>query len=163
MKLSDFIKKYGDCEVSEEMEKMIQKPKGKWMPKECERYYFVHSSGEVKYADYWNDCGYDEYRIRHLRVFKTQQEAERYLEIQKAFKEASFEPDWNKHGQGHEKWTFNVVNDRTTGYVLCVNTVETIYSSSQFFFNSAYATYVLTEKFGEKDILKYIFGIEEDE
>ena len=162
MKLSDFINKYGDCEVSEEKEKMIQKPKGKWMPGEGEEYWFVCGIGTVS-RDVWYSGYSDNYRRDLLRIFKTEYEAERYLEIQKAFKEASFEPDWNKDGQGHEKYTFNIVKDCTGEFVLTRNKVNSIFSSSQFFFNNTNVMYELTEKFGEKDILKYIFGIEEDE
>lgn len=46
MKLSDFIKKYGDCEVTEEMEKCIKK-KGKWMPEVGETYWYIDSFGSI--------------------------------------------------------------------------------------------------------------------
>ncbi len=35
MKLSEFIEKYGDCEVTDELMEML-KPKGDWIPKKGE-------------------------------------------------------------------------------------------------------------------------------
>lgn len=161
MKLSDFIKKYGDCEVSEEMEKMIQKPKGKWMPGKGEEYWFICGLG---YAcrDNWCDTTSDNYRRDLLRIFKTREEAERYLEIQEAFKEASFEPDWKNYKQLKYKLYggYDVDDGR---YVVAIGCINSYFNCNSIYFESEEIVQEFIDRFGEKDVLKYIFGIEEDE
>lgn len=159
MKLSDFIKKYGDCEVSEEMEKMIQKPKGKWMPGKGEEYWFISGLGVIS-KDAWHNTWSDNYRRDFLRIFKTEEEIERYLEIQKAFKKASFEPDWKNASQ----IKYYLFHDNT-----CADSIirygwrKEVNCGATFYFESEEIVEELIDRFGEKDILKYIFGIEEDE
>ena len=154
MKLSDFIKKYGDCEVTEEMEKCIKKKKGKWM-RECGQFYFlVFSNGFVARSS-WDGDTEDNYRRDFLRIFKTEEEAKRYLEIQKACKEASFEPDWEDDVQN--KYTFY--------YNYCDKQLRVTYHNScnygeQFLFETGEIIKDLINKFGEKDIAKYVLGVE---
>ena len=155
MKLSDFIKKHGDCEVTEEMEKYIKpKKKGKWMPVAGERYWYVTSYGSV-YSDTWSRHYADEYRIDFLRIFKTEKEAERYLEIQKACKKASFEPDWENDDQRK----FYLVYDYRTNSVT-TDTGWSVKLTNCYYFESEYEELVLINKFGEKDIVKYVLGVE---
>ena len=65
-------------------------------PKHNEDYWFVDSYGDIV-GTQWCGSGVDSYRKTFLRIFRTGEECERYLEIQKAFKEESknFEPNWN--------------------------------------------------------------------
>lgn len=154
MKLSDFIKKYGDCEVTEEMEKCIKK-KGKWMPEYGEKYWYVNVDGYVKGATYSHVYSSDVYRRDFMRIFKTHEEAERYLEIMKACKEASFEPDWGDADQ----------NKYTCYYDHCDKKIRVSYHNScnhgeQFLFESREIVQGLIDKFGEKDIAKYVLGVE---
>ena len=64
-------------------------------PKHNEDYWFVDSYGDIV-GTQWCGSGVDSYRKTFLRIFRTGEECERYLEIQKAFKEESknFEPNW---------------------------------------------------------------------
>lgn len=153
MKLSDFIKKYGDCEVTEEMEKCIKK-KGKWMPERGQVYYLVGSNGSVA-GNLWDDDTIDNYRRDFLRIFKTEKEAERYLEIMKACKEASFEPDWEDVNQA--KYTFSYYRYNKE---LNVNYYTVCNEGQPFFFESKEITQKLIDRFGEKDIVKYVLGVE---
>ena len=63
-------------------------------PKHNEDYWFVDSYGDIV-GTQWCGSGVDSYRKTFLRIFRTGEECERYLEIQKAFKEESknFEPN----------------------------------------------------------------------
>lgn len=160
MKLSDFIKKYGDCEVSEEMGKMIQKPKGKWMPGKGEEYWFICGLGVIS-KDAWHNTWSDNYRRDFLRIFKTEEEVERYLEIQKAFKKASFEPDWKNARQVK----YYLIHNRYGGTdcVLSYSWSYAVGGGAPFYFENKEIIGELIGRFGKKDILKYIFGIEEDE
>ena len=69
-------------------------------PRLGEQYCFVDTDGYVVYA-HWGDNTIDNYRKDFLRIFKTKKECERYLEIQKAFKDESknFEPNWKDGNQ----------------------------------------------------------------
>ena len=149
MKLSDFIKKYGDCEVTEEMEKCIKK-KGKWMPENGEVYWFIDYFGKVTWAN-WDNHICDNYRRDFLRIFKTEEEAERYLEIMKACKDASFEPDWKDGNQN--KNTFYYDHDDKQLRVSYHNSCN---YGEQFLFESREITQGLIDKFGEKDIARKI-------
>lgn len=157
MKLSEFIEKYGDCEVTEEMEKFIEKPKGKWMPGEDDRYYYINSAGIVECAKYCNISHASRYRRDFLRIFKTKEEAERYREIMKACKEASFEPDWEDYNQ-HKAYLYYDYVDKH----IYVTTRYSCNGGEPFFFESHDIVVNLIERFGEKDIAKYVLGVEVD-
>lgn len=153
MKLSEFIKKYGDCEITEEMDKCIKK-KGKWMPEIGETYWYIDSSGSVQGIS-WKNTNVDNYRRDFMRIFKTHKEIVRYLAIIRACKEASFEPDWKNDKQ--YKWFFEWIdNDRelNISYSFLYN------KGCQFYFKSGKIMEELINKFGEKDIVKYLFNIE---
>lgn len=154
MKLSDFIKKYGDCEVTEEMEKSIKKKKGKWMPARGQNYCFVNDGGLVIHS-IW-DCDYtDNYRRDFMRIFKTVEEAERYLEIMKACKEASFEPDWDDHNQRKFYLSYDY-----RGNLAVEHSCWSIKGADRYYFESDYEALELIHKFGNKDIAKYVLDVE---
>ena len=158
MKLSDFIKKYGDCEVTEEMEKCIEKKKGKWMPACGQTYYLVDYCGSVVWSS-WTDHKVDIYRRDFMRIFKTREEAERYLEIMKACKEASFEPDWEDMDQNKYIFAYDYLNKNLNKNLYV--TYHNICNEGQpFFFESKEIAQKLIDKFGEKDIAKYVLGVE---
>lgn len=156
MKLSEFISKYGDCEVTEEMEKFIEKPKGKWMPRYGEEYYYVGDNGYI-YDDKWAGHDNDVYRRYFSRIFKTQEEASRHREIMRACKEASFEPDWEDHDQSKYHFYYNYGNSNKK---LCINPLTFSNSGEPFYFESYDIARDLIERFGEKDIAKYVLGVE---
>ena len=155
MRLSEFISKYGDCEVTEEMEKFIEKPKGKWVPGEDDRYYYINSAGIVEYAKYCNINHASRYRRDFLRIFKTKEEAERYREIMKACKEASFEPDWEDF---HQHKLFMVLDHSTNTIV--IDACRGRNFNAPFYFKNSEIIEELIKRFGEKDIAKYVLGVE---
>ena len=97
MKLSEFIEKYGDCEVTDELMEML-KPKGDWKPKKREEYYFIISSLEICHDTYSNS-GYDNNRLSKRNCYQTKEEAQFALDMYNFCKERSFEPDWEDDNQ----------------------------------------------------------------
>ena len=125
-------------------------------PRLGEQYCFVDTDGYVVYA-HWGDNTIDNYRKDFLRIFKTKKECERYLEIQKAFKDESknFEPNWKDGNQN--KYYLYYDHDE--------NSVEISWNTwcgqAILYFESREVLKELISRFGEEDIKKYYFGIEE--
>lgn len=125
-------------------------------PRLGERYWFVDSVGNV-FGDCWYDSMADNYRKDFLRIFKTKEECFRYLEIQEAFKEESknFEPNWKDGSQ--DKYYLYYDHDE--------NSVEISWNTwsgqAILYFESREVLEELIARFGEEDIKKYYFGIEE--
>ena len=101
MKLSEFIEKYGNCEVSDELMEML-KPKGDWKPKNGEEYCLITTVLGICYDNYSNtEC--DNNRLSKRNVYRTEEEAQFALDMYHFCKERSFEPDW---GDGNQKKYF---------------------------------------------------------
>lgn len=97
MKLSEFIEKYGDCEVSDELVEMIS-PKGDWIPKKGEEYCLITTVLGICYDNYSNtEC--DNNRLSKRNVYRTEEEAQFALDMYNFCKERSFEPDWEDDSQ----------------------------------------------------------------
>lgn len=124
-------------------------------PKYGQAYWFVETDGYVVYA-YWGDNTTDNHRKDFLRIFKTKKECERYLEIQKAFKEESkkFEPNWKDTNQS--KYCLYYDNYKNSVVIHLVITVQ----HKTLYFESREVLEELISRFGEEDIKKYYFGIE---
>lgn len=125
-------------------------------PRLGEQYWFVDSVGNV-FGDCWYDSTADNYRKDFFRIFKTKEECFRYLEIQEAFKEESknFEPNW-KDGSQNKYYLYYDHSDNCVEVDLYVACQETI-----LYFESKEVLEELITRFGEEDIKKYYFGIEE--
>lgn len=75
MKLSEYIKKYGDCEVTDEIDKCIVKmPKTVYDLKYGDRYLFLTNLGTIMTAIWHNDDS-DHNRLRFGNVFLTEEDA----------------------------------------------------------------------------------------
>lgn len=125
-------------------------------PKHGQAYWFVDVDGCVVYA-YWGNSAVDKYRKDFLRIFKTKKECERYSEIQKAFKEESgkFKPNWKNRAKA--KYYFFYDYDRDSIEI----TLAWSKQAATLFFESRKVLEELISRFGEEDIKKYYFGIEE--
>ena len=125
-------------------------------PKHNEDYWFVDSYGDIV-GTQWCGSGVDSYRKTFLRIFRTGEECKRYLEIQKAFKEKSknFEPNWKDDNQ--DKYYLYYDHGE--------NSVEIGWNpwcwQAVLYFESRKVLEELITRFGEEDIKKYYFGIEE--
>ena len=124
-------------------------------PRLGEQYWFVDTHGYVAYA-HWGDSTIDNYRKDFLRIFKTEKECERYLEIQVAFKEKSknFEPNWEDVNQNKYCLYYNHDDNdfRISSW--------SIRRQAILYFESREVLEELISRFGEEDIKKYYFGIE---
>lgn len=120
-----------------------------------DRYYYVDNFGDVNWK-YWNGDNIDEYRMNHLFIFKTREECKRYLEIQKAFKEASFKPDWNDTDKNKYSLCYNYLSN----FLMVVSTTFAQNANVNYFENKE-VLINLIERFSEEDVKKYYLGIEE--
>ena len=125
-------------------------------PRLGEQYWFVDSVGNV-FGNFWHDSMADNYRKDFLIIFRTGEECERYLEIQKAFKEESknFEPNWKEGNQDKYYLYYDYDRDNIEIILAWSNRAATLY------FESREVLEELITRFGEEDIKKYYFGIEE--
>lgn len=97
MKLSEFIEKYGNCEVSDELMEML-KPKEDWKPQIGEEYCLITTVLGICYDNYSNtEC--DNNRLSKRNVYRTEEEAQFALDMYHFCKERSFEPDWDDEDQ----------------------------------------------------------------
>ena len=124
-------------------------------PRYGQVYWFVGTNGYVVYA-YWDDNTTSNYRKDFLRIFKTEKECERYLEIQVAFKEKSknFEPNWKDGNQTKYclYYDYNENSLKISGWSTRRQAI--------LYFESREVLEELISRFGEGDIKKYYFGIE---
>lgn len=125
-------------------------------PKYGQAYWFVETDGCVVYA-YWDDSTTSNYRKDFLRIFKTEKECERYLEIQVAFKEKSknFEPNWKDGNQIKYclYYDYDENSLKISGWSTCRQAI--------LYFESREVLEELISRFGKEDIKKYYFGIED--
>ena len=125
-------------------------------PKHNEDYWFVDSYGDIV-GTQWCGSGVDSYRKTFLRIFRTGEECERYLEIQKAFKEKSknFEPNWKDGNK--TKYCLYYDYDENSLKISGWSTRR----QAILYFESREVLEELISRFGKEDIKKYYFGIEE--
>lgn len=125
-------------------------------PRYNENYWFVNSNGDID-GTQWCNTEIDNYRKDFLRIFRSGEECERYLEIQKAFKDESkkFEPNWQDCTQDKYYLYYDYDRDNIEIILAWSNRVATLH------FESREALEELISRFGEEDVKKYYFGIEE--
>lgn len=165
MKLKDFLEKHGEVELTEEKEKQIKdllgvKKSKRWEPNDDEMYYYINSNGDVDYNYY--DCENNIFSYFTNNCFKTEEEAEFYLETLKVYYELKNfadengeKIDWKNDNQ--TKYTFLLdYEDNKFTYDSAVNfrRISCIYFTSKELIEQA------IEKVGEDRIKKYLFGVE---
>lgn len=97
MKLSEFIEKYGDREVTDELMEMI-KHKDEWVPKLKEDYYFITGGGTVR-KNTFKCSERDIFKISKRNCYQTEEEVQFALDMYHFCKERSFEPNWEDNCQ----------------------------------------------------------------
>ena len=161
MKLSEYIEKYGDCEVTDEIDKCIVKmPKTVYDLKDGDRYFFLTVSGAVQ-REIWCGDSSDFNRERIGNTFLTEEDAEFakerlevIAELKKYAKEFSDEewpnPSIVKHYIifDYEDHVINI------GYV-CFTKASDIY------FESKGKAQEAIKAVGEDRIKKYYLGVKE--
>ena len=160
MKLSDYIKKYGDCEVTDEIDKCIVKePKTVYDLKYGDEYFFLTESGIRRSV--WYDEMTCYARLGIGNVFLTEKDAEfAYVrlmvltELKKYAKEFSDKEWMNQSIVKHYiifDYEDHVIN---IGYV-CFTKVSDIY------FESEEKAQEAIEAVGEDRVKKYYLGVKE--
>ena len=147
MKLSELIKKYGDCEVSEELLGMI-KLKGEWEPKEGEKYWFV-SGGEVSNIT-WDYDPSDLFLLGKRNIYRTKEEAQFALDMYNFCKERSFEPDWENRNQS-KYYLYLDYNNKEANY----NYTDSFNNCSPFYYPTFKAAEEIIDKYTFEELAKY--------
>ena len=167
MKLSEYIEKYGDCEVTDEIDKCIVKaPKTVYEPKTIydlkygDEYFFLTESGIVQ-GGIWRDDMISLSMLSIGNMFLTEEDAEFAIErleviaeLKKYAKEFSDEEWLNQSIVKHYiifDYEDHVIN---IGYV-CFTKVSDIY------FESEEKAQEAIEAVGEDRVKKYYLGVKE--
>ena len=148
MKLSEFIEKYGDHEVADELIEML-KPKGDWKPKNGEKYYFIISSLEIIYETYVN-AESDNNRLSKRNVYQTEEEAQFALDMYNFCKERSFEPDW----EDRNRFKYYLYLDYNNKEANC-NYTDSFNHCSRFYYPTEKAVQEIINKYSFDEIAKY--------
>lgn len=124
-------------------------------PRLNDEYWFVDSDRGVV-SRIWCKGIVGEYRKDFIRIFRTEEECERYLEIQQAFKGKSkeFKPNWKDLYQRKYRIYYNPIYERIEigSKNMCQSTEDC--------FESEEVIEELIKRFGKEDIKKYYLGIE---
>ena len=148
MKLSEFIEKYGDCEVTDELMEML-KPKGDWKPKNGEKYYFIISSLEIIYETYVN-AETDNNRLSKRNCYKTEEEAQFALDMYNFCKERSFKQDWENSNQ-LKYYLYLDYNNKEANY----NYTDSFNHCIPFYYPTAEAVNEVINKYSFDELAKY--------
>ena len=161
MKLSEYIEKYGDCEVTDEIDKCIVKmPKTVYDLKYGDSYFSLTALGTIM-TGIWHNDDIDHNRLRFGNVFLTEEDAKFaskrlkvIAELKKYAKEFSDE-EWMNQSIVKHFITFDYEDHAINiGYV-CSTKVSDIY------FESEEKAQEATKAVGEDRIKKYYLGVKE--
>lgn len=161
MKLSEYIEKYGNCEVTDEIDKCIVKaPKTVYDLKVGDRYYCLDAIGEA-FQSIWYDEKKDKNRLSIGNVFLTKEDAEFAIErlkviaeLKKYAKEFSDE-EWKNCNL--EKYCIRY------DYRFCIVdvTVSLSLKGTELYFESEEKAEEAIKAVGEDRIKKYYLGVKE--
>lgn len=161
MKLSEYIEKYGDCEVTEEIDKCIVKvPKTVYDLKHGDRYFSLIPSGIVQRGT-WTNAGGDFSRRRIGNIFLTLEDAqfarerlEVIAELKKYAKEFS-----------DEEWKDNDLRKYCIRYECQKRRVFASFcllsKGAELYFESMQKAQEAIKAVGEDCVKKYYLGVKE--
>lgn len=161
MKLSEYIEKYGDCEVTDEIDKCIVKgPKTVYDLKYGDEYFFLTESGIVQ-GGIWDNDDSDFDRERLGNTFLTREDAEFakerlkvIAELKKYAKEFSDEEWMNK-----DLRKYFIGFEYKFGGFSCY--IANLRRRSEIYFESIQKANEAIEAVGEDRIKKYYLGVKE--
>ena len=163
MKLSEYIEKYGDCEVTDEIDKCIVKePKTVYDLKYGDRYFFLTASGIIQGA-FWHDDISDHNRLSIGNISLTEEAAEFARERLKVITELKrYAKEFSD-----EEWAQNncvqkcyIYYNLSTGKLFANYNCEVSYGN-QLLFESGEKAQKAIDAIGEERIKKYYFGVKE--
>ena len=158
MKLSEYIEKYGDCEVTDEIDKCIVKmPKTVYDLKDGDKYLFLTNLGTIM-TGIWRNDDSDHNRLRFGNVFLTEEDAKFaskrlkvIAELKKYAKEFSDE-EWSNAKLPKYYISYNY------GSGLCV-CASWIVKASKLYFESEEKAQEAIKWVGEDRVKKYYLGV----
>ncbi len=161
MKLSEYIEKYGDCEVTDEIDKCIVKmPKTVYDLKYGDSYFSLTALGTIMPA-IWHNVDSDWNRERIGNVFLTEEDAkfaierlEVIAELKKYAKEFSDE-EWEKTNLPKYYLYFDCNN-----YVISIGSM-CFSKRNDIYFETEEKAQEAIEAVGEDRVKKYYLGVKE--
>lgn len=156
-------------EILNEIEKMenkladfkqeLNKTEEEWIPEEKEIYWFYDKDSESIDWCNWNDDKIDDTRLKNKVIFKTEEEAQRYADYQKAKEEYSYEfskEEWESGKDNKYKIVYNYYKNKleviSNGYCQNLNNL---------YFKTENQAQEFIDKYKD-EILEFEFGIKED-
>ena len=161
MKLSEYIEKYGDCEVTDEIDKcIVKKSKTVYDLKDGDIYFFLSAVGVIMTGIWRNDSG-DQCRLSLGNMFLTKKDAEFAMERLKVIAELK------KYAKefSDEEWMNKDLPKYHIGFEYGCR-VLSCYSSFwcrglDLYFESKEKAQEAIEAVGEDRVKKYYLGVKE--
>lgn len=156
-------------EILNEIEKMenkladfkqeLNKTEEEWIPEYNEEYYFYNKDKEEIHSEYWTNRFIDNRRLKNKVIFKTEAEAQRYADYQKAKEKYSYE-------FSNEEWEDINLNKY---FIFYDNEIKEIDVSNNnywkclglIYFETRYKAQEFIDKYKD-EILEFEFGIKEE-
>ena len=162
IKLNEIINQYGDYEIDEEKLKEIlikPKPKSVWDLKNGDKYYAIYSTNWTFIGSYtWVGASSDIYLRNASNVFLTKEEAQ--FEIERRKVEAILVKYGRRNFKGHED-NFYIFYDYCRKE-LKINDIHTVGYQGTIYFDTEELCEQAIKEAGKDNIIKYIFGVDED-
>lgn len=122
-----------------------------WRPVKNEKYFFINDRGKVEFR--FNDFNkFDIHRFRFFKIFRTKEEALKYLEIRNKF----YDELEKLNGSSPFFWL---------SYEIYQGRIRLVLKKEKLDSHGIWIPYLSAKKlsrlFNEEDVLKYIFGVEE--
>ena len=161
MKLSEYIKKYGDCEVTDEIDKCIVKmPKTVYDLKDGDRYCYITADGELRFVSWQNDES-DKNKLYIGNIFLTEEDAEFAVEHLKVAAELKKYAKEFSDGEWKDNKTqkYYIVYRYSGDYIRSILTYTS--KDNVLYFESPEKIQEAIDAVGEDRIKKYYFGVRE--
>lgn len=155
-----------DIELTPEQEKAMEVKKvGRWKPSEWENYYFPKASNVVAPEEYaWRNDDADNNFYKHWLIFKTEEEAQFYLDKQEFITKVNdridelndgWTPDWNSNLS--IKYLIVSLSNAFHKEIQVENTVSIKFQNILNYMKSRQIAEQIISEFKD-DLLKYIFN-----
>lgn len=121
-----------------------------WKPKLREKYYFTNIGLRVCESTFDNSSIIDEEIIKHNSIFQSEEECQLYCDIQRAFRDASREFEYEKNNY----YLYCGMTEK------CLSiTFDSYCKRNNLYFDSEKIIQNLIDKFGEENVKRYYLGV----
>jgi len=142
-----------------DLKQELNKTEDEWIPKDGEEYWYYDKDVEILSSKFWSNDWHDERRLQNKVIFKTQVEAQRYADYQKAKKEYSYvfsKEEWKDVNKGKYYIFYSYYQNKIDiNENMCSKNLNTIYFQTQD------QAQEFIDKY-KNEILEYEFGIKEE-